>query len=130
MRIIDEIKADLAKPCDYTDKCELTAEFILAVTADLHNNLDRLEEICTAERDGRCVVLPCKVGTRVWFVDNGKIDNGVVKWFDTGHPDNPRWTVAVQDAPRGPRFLPLEAIKLTPEEAEAALAKEDNDERE
>jgi hypothetical protein len=27
--------------------------------------LDRLEEICNAERDGRCVVLPCKVGDKV-----------------------------------------------------------------
>ncbi|NLH00667.1 MAG: hypothetical protein GX488_01985 [Clostridiales bacterium] len=25
-------------------------------------SLDRLREICDAERDGRCVVLPCKVG--------------------------------------------------------------------
>lgn len=29
-------------------------------------NLDRLREIAEAEREGRCVVLPCKVGDRVW----------------------------------------------------------------
>jgi hypothetical protein len=29
---------------------------------------DRLSEICAAERDGRLVVLPCKVGTRVWVI--------------------------------------------------------------
>jgi hypothetical protein len=28
-------------------------------------SLDRLREICDAERDGRCVVLPCKVGETV-----------------------------------------------------------------
>ena len=28
--------------------------------------LDRLREICAAERDGRCVVLPCKVGETVY----------------------------------------------------------------
>lgn len=28
--------------------------------------LDRLEEICTAEKDGRCGVLPCKVGTKLY----------------------------------------------------------------
>ena len=26
---------------------------------------DRLEAICNAERDGRCLVLPCKVGNRI-----------------------------------------------------------------
>lgn len=32
--------------------------------------LDRLEEICTAEREGRLVVLPCKVGETVYFTQN------------------------------------------------------------
>ena len=35
-----------------------------ALTADIP--LDRLREICAAERDGRCVVLLCKVGDSVW----------------------------------------------------------------
>lgn len=30
--------------------------------------LKRLSELVTAEQDGRCVVLPCKVGTRVWVI--------------------------------------------------------------
>ena len=29
---------------------------------------ERLREITDAERDGRCFVLPCKVGTRVWVI--------------------------------------------------------------
>lgn len=29
-------------------------------------DLDRLRELVEADRDGRCVVLPCKVGDRVW----------------------------------------------------------------
>ena len=29
---------------------------------------DRLEAICQAERDGRCVVLPCKVGDMVYHI--------------------------------------------------------------
>jgi hypothetical protein len=28
--------------------------------------VERIEEICDAERDGRCVVLPCKVGDTVY----------------------------------------------------------------
>ncbi len=35
----------------------------LAVTADIP--FDRLEAICTAEKENRCVVLPCKVGDTV-----------------------------------------------------------------
>lgn len=30
--------------------------------------LDRLRELVEADRDGRCVVLPCKVGSSVWRV--------------------------------------------------------------
>ena len=33
----------------------------------------RLEEICNAEREGRCVILPCKVG------DKEEITNGTYK---------------------------------------------------
>ena len=36
-------------------------------------NLDRLREIVEADRDGRCVVLPCKVGEAVYQVDDGDI---------------------------------------------------------
>ena len=31
--------------------------------------LDRLRELAEADRDGRCVVLPCKVGDTVYFAD-------------------------------------------------------------
>ena len=36
--------------------------------------LDRLEAICAAEKDGQCVVLPCKVGDTVYrtFVVEGR----------------------------------------------------------
>ena len=37
--------------------------------------LDRLEAICAAEKDGRCVVLPCKVGDTVYKVDVDCINN-------------------------------------------------------
>jgi hypothetical protein len=33
------------------------------------NTFDRLQEICNAERDGRCVILPCKVGDTVYWAD-------------------------------------------------------------
>lgn len=87
MRPIEEIKTDIerCKLCDppkctmregTTSGCQtckaipctadnkLLFEYLKAVKHDIPN--DRFEEICEAERDGRCVVLPCKVGDRVW----------------------------------------------------------------
>ena len=40
-------------------------ERLQALTADIP--LDRLEAICAAEREGKVVVLPCKVGDAVYF---------------------------------------------------------------
>lgn len=36
--------------------------------------LDRLEAICNAERDGRCVVLPCKVDATVYTIKENYFD--------------------------------------------------------
>nr|DAZ02479.1 MAG TPA: hypothetical protein [Caudoviricetes sp.] len=35
--------------------------------AELCGGIDRLRELAEADKDGRCVVLPCKVGDTVWF---------------------------------------------------------------
>ena len=43
-------------------------------------DVDRMREIVAAERDGRVVVLPCKIGDTVWFktyTDNGKTCIGI-----------------------------------------------------
>ena len=34
-------------------------------------DLDRLRELAQADRDGRCVVLPCKIGDYVYVIDEG-----------------------------------------------------------
>ena len=36
-------------------------------------DLDRLKELVQADRDGRCVVLPCKIGDTVYDILMGKI---------------------------------------------------------
>ena len=36
-------------------------------------DLDRLKELVEADRDGRCVVLPCKIGDTVYDILMGKI---------------------------------------------------------
>jgi hypothetical protein len=83
MREIAEIQADIAyheaKIEKYENRPEITiAPEVYNRLAELHNELravqsdgisiERHAEICTAERDNRCVVLPCKVGTRVWVI--------------------------------------------------------------
>ena len=36
--------------------------------AELCGGVDRLRELAEADKDGRCVVLPCKVGDTVWRI--------------------------------------------------------------
>ena len=67
MRTIDEIKADL-KQCDTNpilDRNYYTGELLQAITEGIP--IDRLQEICEAEKDGRLVVLPYPIGTEDYF---------------------------------------------------------------
>ena len=100
-------------------------------TIDQMSDIDpnRLVDICQAERDGRLVVLPCKVGNTVyvitqvfngnkteWAIGSRKID-GI-----SGNALNPVWVVSKQ--PYELHFFPSEfgkTIFLTREEAEVAL---------
>ena len=36
-------------------------------------SIDRLRELAEADKDGRCVVLPCKVGDTVYLVADGEV---------------------------------------------------------
>ena len=63
--------------------------------------LDRLRELVRADRDGRCVVLPCNLGDHIYRVVAGYIFEGI--FF-------------IEDAPRLGKN-----VFLTREDAEAAL---------
>ena len=81
MREIAEIKAELERASRITNSTycgevyreaenqaiKLRYELFSTITSGIP--LDRLEAICQAERDGRCVVLPCKVGDMVYVLD-------------------------------------------------------------
>ena len=92
-------------------------------------DLDRLEKLAEADRDGRLVVLPCKVGDVVYgFHGEKTILPMVAKWIET---NTDGWCIAVQYAPMAPRFYQFsdfgKTVFLTREEAEAALeAKRDD----
>ena len=84
----------------------------------------RLKELAEADKDGRVVVLPCKVGDVVYGFHNNRqtILPMVVKWIET---NDDRWTVAAQYTPMAPNFYQLsdfgKTVFLTREEAEKAL---------
>ena len=46
-------------------------------------SVDRLRELAEADRDGRCVVLPCKVGRSLWVHDK----DGKPREMELGPPD-------------------------------------------
>ena len=68
MRDIAEIKAEIEKleflNGDEPIIANLWLEYYRTLSANIP--LDRLQAICEAERDGRCVVLHCKVGDTVY----------------------------------------------------------------
>ena len=84
----------------------------------------RLRELAVADKDGRVVVLPCKVGDVVYgFHGEKTILPMVAKWIET---NTDGWCIAVQYAPMAPRFYRFsdfgKTVFLTREEAEKALA--------
>lgn len=71
------------KACEYNYACEVGGfgecrgmDDIIDRLADIEDilgddyDLDRLRELVEADRDGRCVVLPCKPGDVVWLITN------------------------------------------------------------
>lgn len=85
--------------------------------------LDRFRQLVKADRDGRLVVPPCKVGDVVYgFHGEKTILPMEVKWIETYTNG---WCIAVQYAPMAPRFYRFsdfgKTVFLTREEAERAL---------
>ena len=85
--------------------------------------LNRLRELAEADKDGRVVVLPCKVGDVVYgFHGEKTILPMVAKWIET---NTDGWCVAVQYAPMAPRFYQFsdfgKTVFLTREEAKKEL---------
>ena len=89
--------------------------------------LKHIRELAEADKDGRCVVLPCKVGDVVYgFHGEKTILPMVAKWIET---NTDGWCIAVQYTPMAPRFYRFsdfgKTVFLTREEAEKALSEMD-----
>lgn len=117
---------EFSAPCpDYKTYQRLSAiEDILGDDYDL----DRLKELVQADREGRCVLLPCKVGDKLYKISENGVKEVVVQSivFMLSHTVN-HLTVHVANE-RG-AMTEIETkdfgktVFLTREEAEAALEK-------
>lgn len=68
MRTIEEILKEIDKYHNNPYKRNAISDGLVDEIRDIFGD-DRLTEICDAERDGRCVVLPCKVGDVLYQID-------------------------------------------------------------
>ena len=89
----------------------------------------RIVELMEADKDGRLVVLPCKVGDVVYgFHGSRTILPMEVKWVET---NTNGWDVAAQYVPMAPKFYQFsdfgKTVFLTREEAEKALEAMEDD---
>lgn len=79
--------------------------------AELCGGFDRIRELAEADKDGRCVVLPCKVGDTVW-----RIKRTFETYPDKSEPYIEPDAFLLQDV-----FNIGKTVFLTREEAEKAL---------
>ena len=100
---------------------------------------DELIELVQAKADGRLVVLPCKIGDEVWFLEkqldiaNGTCSTVISEYIVTeirGNKYNPLWYMASSERCTHRDFHPTELGKtvfLTKEAAEKALGGGESD---
>lgn len=89
-------------------------------------DLDRLREIVKADRDGRCVVLPCKVGEAVYQVDDGDIFDMTVESIQIDSDDPTDMSIFTDELTLDPRDF-QDNVFRTEREARAALKGKQNE---
>ena len=90
----------------------------------------RMRELAVADKDGRVVVLPCKVGDILWITGSiRRLYSAKVRTFFIGHPSGVRWgdnDGGIQMIRTTECDVPMcdfgRTVFLTREEAEKALA--------
>lgn len=111
---------------DYISR-EAALEIVKRTSGDYAAAFSEIRKLPAAdveqERDGRLVVLPCKVGDVVYgFYGKKTILPMVAKWIET---NTDGWCIAAQYVPMAPRFYRFsdfgKTVFLTREEAEKAL---------
>lgn len=96
--------------------------------------ISRLRELAQADRDGRCVVLPCKLHDKVFFIENGCVKETEVDSFHNW--TSGRWKISTHTDRMFDHWKGYEidfsgigkTVFLTRESAEAALKERQKDE--
>nr|DAH71868.1 MAG TPA: Nucleoside 2-deoxyribosyltransferase [Caudoviricetes sp.] len=95
------------------------------VEPEMDVSSERLEELAAADRDGRLVVLPCKVGDTVWYEEYGIANGKLIKYGIQPHVVLTHFEYMVTKGKLRDKQLPLGGLGinwfLTREEAEKAL---------
>ena len=115
-------------------ECERSDEIVdrLGAIEDIlgdNYDLDRLRELAQADKEGRCVVLPCEVGSTVYmpFCDE-VVEKGIGQFLVNGYTEPRIWTDIDCDWATTQRVrwdLAFgKTVFLTREDAEAALRRE------
>lgn len=129
-RTWNEAKQDLVHELGYQYIWERLNEIENVLGDDY--DLERLKELVEADREGKCVVLPCKVGDTVYclyneFGDDIEIQKGIVKEYESYNNGWFLWIHLFYDTPTSKiafAFLDFgKTVFLTREEAEVALEK-------
>lgn len=97
-------------------------------------DLSRLRELVQADREGRCVVLPCKLNDKVFFIENGCVKETEVDSFHAW--TSGRWKISTHTDRMFDHWKGYEidfsgigkTVFLTRESAEAALKERQKDE--
>lgn len=112
-------------------ECERSDEIVdrLGAIEDILGDdydLDRLRELVEADRDGRCVMLPCKTGDPVWFKIEDTDGEYISEDRVTESGTRGFWTSGILDVPEGMHLFTEwneigKTVFLTREAAEAEL---------
>ena len=105
------------------EKVSWMKEVVEAAFDNDTSRIERAHNLHVADKEGRVVVLPCKVGNVVYgFYGEKTILPMVAKWIET---NTDGWCIAVQYTPMAPRFYRFsdfgKTVFLTCEEAKKAL---------
>ena len=75
-----------------TVKLALCAKHMVDLETLNNTPISRLVELAEADKDGRVVVLPCKVGDILWITGSiRRLYSAKVRTFFIGHPSGVRW---------------------------------------
>ena len=105
------------------EKVSWMKEVVEAAFDNDTSRIERAHNLHVADKEGRVIVLPCKVGNVVYGLHGERtILPMVAKWIETNADG---WTVAAQYTPMAPKFYQFsdfgKTVFLTREEAEKAL---------